>query len=129
MNKRTLDVLEYRLGCVKMPLAFTSLLVLFARSVLASSVPYVSLDVISTLSFIQTLLMQIGPILSAILFIIAGIFYALGQLFPSYQRASFHTTAIDIIIGAIIVAVLSVASNGLALASTHLLSNTIVAGT
>ena len=64
---------------------------------------------------------------SCLLFIIAGIFYALGQLFPSYQRASFHTTAIDIIIGAIIVAVLSFASNGFALASTHLLTNLTIA--
>jgi len=84
-------------------------------------------DIIGTLSYVQTLLMHVGPLLSALLFIIAGIFYALGQLFPSYQRASFHTTAIDIIIGAIIVAVLSFASNGFALASTHLLSNLTIA--
>lgn len=84
---------------------------------------YVSLDIISTLNYIQTLLMHIGPLLSAILFVLAGIFYALGQLFPSYQRASFHTTAIDLIIGAVIVATLSVTSSGFALASTHLLTN------
>ncbi|MDE1861124.1 MAG: hypothetical protein KGH72_05425 [Candidatus Micrarchaeota archaeon] len=82
-----------------------------------------SLDIIATLSYIQDVLMHIGPILSAVLFIIAGIFFALGQLFPSHQRASFHTTAVDIIIGAIIVAVLSVAASSFALASTHLLSN------
>lgn len=84
---------------------------------------YASLDIISTLNYIQTLLMHIGPLLSAILFVLAGIFYALGQLFPSYQRATFHTTAIDLIIGAIIVATLSVTSSGFALASTHLLTN------
>ena len=126
MDKRNVDVLYCRIKCIKLPLVFTTLFALFAKSIFAASVLPVSLDIISTLNFIQALLMQIGPILSAILFITAGIFYALGQLFPSYQRASFHTAAVDIIIGAIIVAVLSVASNGLALASTQLLSNTIV---
>ena len=82
-----------------------------------------ALDIMSTLSSMQALLAHIGPLLSSVLFIIAGIFYALGQLFPSIKRASFHSTAMDILIGAIIVAVLSVASNGLALASTHLLTN------
>lgn len=79
--------------------------------------------VISTLSYIQQLLMEIGPLLSAVLFIVAGIFYAVGQLLPPDKKAIFHTTSINVIIGAIIVAVLSVASNSLALASTHLLTN------
>ena len=83
----------------------------------------VNLDIISTLSYIQELLMHIGPLLSAILFIIAGIFYAIGQSFPAHQRASFHTTAGDMVIGAIMVAVLSVASGGFAVASAHLLAN------
>ncbi|MDE1768432.1 MAG: hypothetical protein KGH64_03580 [Candidatus Micrarchaeota archaeon] len=87
------------------------------------SAAFVSLDIIGTLNYVQSLLMHIGPMLSGILFIIAGICYALGQLFPSHQRASFHTTSIDLIIGAIIVAALSIASGGFALASTHLLSN------
>ena len=83
----------------------------------------VSLSILTTLSSIQQLMMEIGPVLSAVLFVTAGIFYALGQLFPSYKRASLHTMAIDLIIGAIVVAVLSVASTNLAIASTHLLSN------
>lgn len=83
----------------------------------------VSLDIISTLNYVQLLLMHVGPMISAVLFILAGIFYAIGQLFPSHQRATFHTTAIDMIIGAIIVAVLSVTSNGFAAASAHLLTN------
>lgn len=82
-----------------------------------------SFDIVSTLTNVQTLLAHLGPILSAVLFIVAGIFYAIGQLFPATKRANFHATAIDILVGAIIVAVLSVASNGLALASTHLLTN------
>ena len=64
--------------------------------------------------------------LSAVLFIVAGIFYAVGQLLPPSKRAMFHATTIDVIMGAVIVAVLSVASNGLAIASTHLLTNITV---
>ncbi len=79
--------------------------------------------IIPTLNYIQQLLMEIGPLLSAVLFIIAGIFYAVGQLLTPEKKAIFHTTAINVIIGAIIVAVLSVASNSLAMASTHLLTN------
>ncbi len=84
---------------------------------------YVSLDILGTIQNIQLLLMQVGPAFSAMLFVLGGIFYAVGQLFPSYKRASLHTMAIDIIIGAIVVAVLSVASTNLAIASTHILSN------
>ena len=106
--------------CTKVPFLG---IITFLSAAKQSGATTFSFDIIGTLTYIQTLLMHIGPLLSALLFIIAGIFYAIGQLFPSYQRASFHTTAIDIIIGAIIVAVLSVASNGFALASTHLLTN------
>ena len=110
--------------CTKIPLIGMLAFFATAKYTYASAFTF---DIIGTLSYVQTLLMHVGPLLSALLFIIAGIFYALGQLFPSYQRASFHTTAIDIIIGAIIVAVLSFASNGFALASTHLLSNLTIA--
>jgi riboflavin transporter FmnP len=99
------------------------MLVLAAGIQHTSQAAGVGLDIVGTLNTIQKLLMQIGPILSTVLFITAGIFYALGQLLPSYKRASLHTMAIDIIIGAIIVAVLSVASTGLAVTSAHLLSN------
>ena len=93
---------------------------LLSRSVSASAF---SLDIVSTLTNLQGILAHVGPLLSAVLFIIAGIFYAVGQLFPASRRANFHATSMDILVGAIIVAVLSVASNGLALASTQLLSN------
>jgi hypothetical protein len=89
----------------------------------ASGFPGFSFDIIATLSYLQTLLAHLGPMLSAVLFIIAGIFYAVGQLLPATKRAAFHATTVDILMGAIIVAVLSVASNGLALASTQLLTN------
>jgi hypothetical protein len=93
---------------------------LLSRKVAASAF---SFDIISTLTNVQGILAHAGPVLSAVLFIIAGIFYAIGQLFPASRRANFHATAMDILVGAIIVAVLSVASNGLAMASTQLLTN------
>lgn len=88
-----------------------------------SNATMVSLNIMSQLNYIKNVLNQVGPALSAILFIIAGIFYAIGQLLPPDKKANFHTTAINIIIGAVVVAILSVASTSFATASTHLLSN------
>jgi len=80
-------------------------------------------SLVSELSSIQATLMQVGPALSAVLFVLAGIFYAIDQMLPPEKKASFHTAAVNIIIGAIVVGVLSVASTSLAIASTHLLGN------
>lgn len=107
---------------LRIPIPALAAYALFAR-VASASYSYPAFDIISTLNGIQNLLMHIGPVLSAVLFVTAGVFYAIGQLFPSYKRASLHSASIDIIIGAIIVAVLSVAATGLAVASTGLLSN------
>ncbi len=82
-----------------------------------------TLDVIAQISYVKGVLSQAGPALSATLFVLAGIFYAIGQVLPPDKKANFHTTAINIIIGAVVVGVLSVASNSLATASAHLLSN------
>ncbi len=86
--------------------------------------PY-ALNILATLDSVKLVLSQVGPILSAIMFVIAGIFYAVGQMLPYDKKASFHSTAINIIIGAVIVGVLSAASTSLSLASAHLLSNSI----
>ncbi|MGC8572059.1 MAG: hypothetical protein ACP5RI_01730 [Candidatus Micrarchaeia archaeon] len=80
-------------------------------------------QVMPLLSNVKSMLAQIGPALSAMLFIVAGIFYAFGQLLPPEKKAQFHTTAINVIIGAIVIAALSFASTSLATASTQLLSN------
>ncbi len=93
---------------------------------LAQVHPFILNSLINSLNYIQQLLMHVGPILSATLFIVAGILYSIGQLLPPDKKAQFHTTSINIIIGAIIVAVLSVMSNTLAVAATHLLSNLTV---
>lgn len=119
MSKKHRNVLRM-VACLKFPVMLLAACGLLARYSYAS-VP--AMDITGTLRGVQGLLMQIGPMLSAVLFILGGVFYAVGQLFPSYKRASLHTMAIDIIVGAIVVAVLSVASTNLAIAATHLLSN------
>lgn len=91
-----------------------------------SSASAVSLDIMAQIGYVKGVLSQAGPALSATLFVLAGIFYAIGQVLPPDKKANFHTTAINIIIGAVVVGALSVASNTLALASSHLLSNITV---
>ena len=106
--------------CILVPIAA---LVAFARVTMASSMVVTTLQIVSELGSIKAILSQVGPILSAVMFIVAGVFYALGQIMPPDKRANFHSTAINIIIGAVVVGVLSVASTSLATASAHLLSN------
>lgn len=99
-------------------IAAPTLVILLVSRVVSAGSP-----IVAELSNIQLILTQVGPALSAVLFIVAGIFYALGQMLPPEKKANFHTAAVNIIIGAIVVGVLSVASTSLALASTHLLVN------
>lgn len=84
-----------------------------------------TIGIVSELTYIKSVLSQVGPILGAVLFIVAGIFYAVGQVMPPDKRANFHTASINIIIGAIIISILSVASTSLAVASSHLLANSV----
>lgn len=108
-------------GCIRIAKYITiplMVLMLSTQSINAASAP-----IISEIDSIKLILVQVGPALSAVLFIIAGIFYAIGQLLPPDKKANFHTAAINIIIGAVVVGALSVASTSLAVASTHLISN------
>jgi len=112
------------LGIIKRLAAYLTLPfigVLLASRLVAAAATTSSL--VSELNGIQLTLTQVGPALSAVLFVLAGIFYAIGQMLPPDKKANFHTAAVNIIIGAIVVGVLSVASTSLAIASTHLLGN------
>lgn len=121
--------MDLRIPKIKMPMSlqkgYVKLLPLAVLLLIGEvhSESFFVFDITGTLGSLQLILSQIGPMLSAVLFIIAGVFYAVGQILPPDKKANFHTTSINIIIGAIMVAVLSVASNGLALASSHLLVN------
>jgi hypothetical protein len=105
-------------GYLKYILAPIILLLIWQSQTSAAAQP-----IMSTLTSVKDVLGQVGPALSAVLFVIAGIFYALGQMLPPDKKANFHTTAVNIIIGAIVVAVLSAASTGLAGLSTHIIGN------
>ncbi len=95
----------------------------FLVVMLISRLTMASSPLVTELNGVQLVLMQIGPALSAVLFVLAGIFYAIGQMLPPDKKANFHTAAVNIIIGAIVVGALSIASTSLAVASTHLISN------
>jgi len=82
-----------------------------------------SAQLLMDLNQVKTVLSQLGPALSAMLFIVAGIFYAIGQMLPPDKKAHFQAAAINIIIGAVVVGALSFASSSLALSSTHILTN------
>jgi hypothetical protein len=71
-------------------------------------------NVVSFLQDIRDSLKEIGPMLSSIMFAIAGIVYALAQLMPYYDKAKLQATAINLIIGAVVVGVLTLASSNLA---------------
>ena len=88
-----------------------------------------ALQIMPALGQVQLILASVGPALSGVLFILAGIFYAIGQMLPPDKKAQFHTTSVNIIIGAIVVGALSVASTSLVAASSHLLANLTVNGT
>lgn len=113
-----------RLGHAVMPLVLMAFL--FIRE--AYGAPVV-LDLMPALDQVRLVLSQLGPAISAVLFITAGIFYAVGQLLPPEKKAHFHMTAVNVVIGAVVVGALSVASSSLAIASTHLLSNLTANGT
>ncbi|BCS90957.1 MAG: hypothetical protein ARM1_0414 [Candidatus Micrarchaeota archaeon] len=85
---------------------------------------YLSIGIINLLVYIKAVLQQAGPILSSALFILAGIFYAIGQIMPYDKRARFQSTAINIIIGAIILAILSLTADSITNAAAHLILNT-----
>ncbi len=124
--QKTKTVLSRGLRHILIPLLVLQLY-LITTSNAASMMVYASntIGIISELSYVKSILAQVGPILGAVLFIIAGVFYAIGQIMPPDKRANFHTAAINIIIGAIIISVLSVASTSLAIASSHLLANSV----
>ena len=111
----------------KTEILFLFLLLIFFRSSFAGSYQNTAhvfnLQIMPLISGVRSILAQVGPALSAMLFIIAGVFYAFGQILPPEKKAQFHTTAINVIIGAIVIAALSFASTSLASASTQLLSN------
>lgn len=78
-----------------------------------------------TVTFLRSLqqtLTEIGPILSAIMFIVAGIIYAFGQLQPAEARGKYQAWAMGLIVGGFVVGALSIAAPALAGIAGGLLS-------
>jgi hypothetical protein len=76
---------------------------------------------VTFLKDLQATLQEIGPALSAILFIVAGIVYAFGQLQPAEVRGKYQAWAMGLIVGAFVVGALSLAGDTLAAAAGNLL--------
>ena len=83
----------------------------------------VSLQITTQLGGISATLTAIATALAVALFILAGIFYAIGQIMPPDKKATYHTTCVNILIGAVVLSALSFAATGLANTSAHLLVN------
>ncbi len=78
-----------------------------------------------TVTFLQNLqatLQQIGPALSAILFVLAGIIYAFGQLQPADARGKYQAWSMGLIVGGFVVGALSIAAPTLAAIAGGLLT-------
>ncbi|MCX8197971.1 MAG: hypothetical protein N3F07_02125 [Candidatus Micrarchaeota archaeon] len=79
------------------------------------------MGLVETLSGIESLLLQLGPIISVILIVLGGIVYGLAQTQPSDQRGKYITTAYAMIAGGIVVAAISGAATLIAQNSANLL--------
>jgi hypothetical protein len=112
-----------RLGPRTVPMLKYLLLLLLGITTYARLNYAAGAQVLSDLDQVKAVLSQLGPAMSAMLFIIAGIFYAIGQMLPPDKKAHFQAAAINIIIGAVVVGALSFASTSLALSSTQILTN------
>jgi len=69
---------------------------------------------VTFLNSIKTTLQAIGPALSAIMFVLAGIIYAFGQLQPADARGKYQAWAMGLVVGGFVVGALSVAAPTLA---------------
>jgi len=79
------------------------------------------MGVVDTLSGIESLLLQLGPIISVILIVLGGIVYGLSQTQPSDQRGKYITSAYAMIAGGIVVAAITGAATLIAQNSANLL--------
>lgn len=79
------------------------------------------MGVVDTLTGIENLLLQAGPIISVILIVLGGLAYGMAQTQPSDQRGKYVTTAYALIAGGIVVAAITGAATLIAQNSANLL--------
>jgi hypothetical protein len=77
--------------------------------------------VVDTLSGVQSVLLQVGPIVSVILIVLGGLAWGLAQTQPSDHRGKYITTAYALIAGGIVVAAITGAATLIASSSATLL--------
>ncbi len=80
------------------------------------------MGIVDTLTGIQGVLLQLGPIVSVILIVLGGLAYGLAQTQPSDQRGKYITTAYALIAGGIVVAAITGAASLIATNSANLLT-------
>lgn len=122
-TQRTRTGFWQRMGIRTVPMLKYLLLIMVGVTTYARLNYASGAQIVSDLNQVKSVLSQLGPALSAMLFIVAGIFYAIGQMLPPDKKAHFQSAAINIIIGAVMVGALSFASTSLALSSTQILTN------
>ena len=81
------------------------------------------MPVVETLTSIENVLLQIGPIVSVILIVLGGLAYGMAQTQPSDQRGKYITTAYALIAGGIVVAAITGAATFIATQSTTLITD------
>ncbi len=79
------------------------------------------MGVVDTLTGIQNVLLQVGPIVSVILIVMGGLSYGVAQTQPSDQRGKYITTAYALIAGGVVVAAITGAAALIAGQSANLL--------
>lgn len=79
------------------------------------------MGVVDTLTGIEGLLLQSGPIVSVILIVLGGLAYGFAQTQPSDQRGKYITTAYALIAGGVVVAAVTGAATLIAQNSANLL--------
>ena len=78
--------------------------------------------IVDTLTGIEGVLLQIGPIISVILIVCGGLAYGFAQAQPADQRGKYITTAYALIAGGIVVAAVTGAATVIAQNSANLLT-------
>ena len=78
--------------------------------------------IVDTLTGIEGVLLQVGPIISVILIVCGGLAYGLAQTQPSDQRGKYITTAYALIAGGVVVAAITGAATLIASNSANLLT-------
>jgi hypothetical protein len=79
------------------------------------------MGLVDSLSGIEGVLLQLGPIVSVILIVLGGLAFGLAQTQPADQRGKYVTTAYALIAGGIVVAAITGAATLIASSSETLL--------